>query len=70
MSFVKSSRVLVNALTAFKQSPCLINKNQLVCAVRLSSTLRFTDKHEWIRVEGNIGTVGITDYAQVGFLRS
>jgi glycine cleavage system H protein len=25
--------------------------------------LRFTDQHEWIRVEGGIGTVGITKYA-------
>ena len=26
--------------------------------------LRFTKNHEWIRVEGNKGTVGISDYAQ------
>jgi len=25
---------------------------------------RFTKDHEWIRVEGGIGTVGITDHAQ------
>jgi len=25
---------------------------------------RFTRDHEWIRAEGGIGTVGITDYAQ------
>ncbi len=25
---------------------------------------RYTKDHEWIKVEGNIGTVGITDYAQ------
>ncbi|CAF99616.1 unnamed protein product, partial [Tetraodon nigroviridis] len=25
---------------------------------------KFTDKHEWVRVEGGIGTVGISDYAQ------
>lgn len=24
----------------------------------------FTEEHEWIEVEGSIGTVGITDYAQ------
>ena len=24
----------------------------------------FTDEHEWIDVEGEIATVGITDYAQ------
>ncbi len=26
--------------------------------------LHFTNEHEWIRVDGDIGTVGITDYAQ------
>jgi len=26
--------------------------------------LRFSKEHEWIRVEGGVGTVGITDYAQ------
>lgn len=26
--------------------------------------LRFTKEHEWIRVEGDIGTVGISTYAQ------
>ncbi len=28
------------------------------------SDLRFTEDHEWIRVEGDVATVGITDYAQ------
>ena len=27
-------------------------------------TIRFTKDHEWISVDGTIGTVGITDYAQ------
>ncbi len=26
--------------------------------------LRYTKDHEWIRLEGNIATVGITDFAQ------
>ena len=26
--------------------------------------MRFTDSHEWIRVENGVGTVGITDHAQ------
>ena len=26
--------------------------------------LRYTKDHEWIKVEGNAGTMGITDYAQ------
>ena len=25
---------------------------------------RYTKDHEWVRVEGDLGTVGITDYAQ------
>ena len=28
------------------------------------SELKFTKDHEWIRVEGGIGTIGISDYAQ------
>jgi glycine cleavage system H protein len=28
------------------------------------ATLRFTKDHEWIRVDGGIGTVGITAHAQ------
>jgi glycine cleavage system H protein len=27
-------------------------------------TVRFTREHEWIRIEGQSGTVGITDFAQ------
>jgi glycine cleavage system H protein len=28
------------------------------------SESRYTDQHEWIRLDGDIATVGITDYAQ------
>jgi glycine cleavage system H protein len=28
------------------------------------TTLRFTREHEWIRLDGDLATVGITDYAQ------
>ena len=28
------------------------------------SEIRFTDQHEWVRVEGDVATIGITDYAQ------
>lgn len=28
------------------------------------ANLRYTREHEWIAVEGNTGTIGITDYAQ------
>jgi glycine cleavage system H protein len=26
--------------------------------------LRYSKEHEWVRVEGDVGTMGITDYAQ------
>lgn len=26
--------------------------------------LRYSEDHEWVKVEGNIATIGITDYAQ------
>ena len=28
------------------------------------SDIRFTKEHEWIRMDGDVATVGITDYAQ------
>ena len=28
------------------------------------AALRYTDQHEWVAVEGDVATVGITDYAQ------
>jgi glycine cleavage system H protein len=28
------------------------------------STLRYTKDHEWIKLDGNVATIGITDYAQ------
>merc|ERR1719350_582372 len=31
---------------------------------RYNSDMYFTKKHEWVSVVGNMGTVGITDYAQ------
>ncbi|CAI5664377.1 glycine cleavage system H protein, mitochondrial [Oreochromis niloticus] len=36
----------------------------LASSSRLSAALKFTDKHEWIRVEDGIGTVGISSFAQ------
>ncbi len=28
------------------------------------STVRYTKDHEWIRIEGDVAVIGITDYAQ------
>ena len=32
--------------------------------MNVPSNLKFTDDHEWIKVDGNIATVGVTEYAQ------
>lgn len=38
--------------------------NKIFISVRL-----YTDKHEWVEVEDKIGTVGISEYAQVYFFK-
>ena len=32
--------------------------------MEIKSELKYTKDHEWVRIENNIATVGITDYAQ------
>ena len=32
--------------------------------MNLPSELKYTKEHEWVRIEGDTATVGITDYAQ------
>jgi glycine cleavage system H protein len=32
--------------------------------MNIPDNLKFTKDHEWVKAEGKIGTVGITDYAQ------
>ncbi len=32
--------------------------------VRIPEGLRYTKEHEWVRVEGGVAVVGVTDYAQ------
>ena len=32
--------------------------------VEIKDDLKYTKEHEWIKVEGDVATVGITDYAQ------
>ena len=32
--------------------------------MNIPSDLKYSSEHEWIRVEGNLATIGITDYAQ------
>ena len=32
--------------------------------MNIPDNLKYTADHEWISIDGNIGTIGITDYAQ------
>ncbi len=32
--------------------------------MNIPSELKYTKDHEWVRIEGNIATIGITDFAQ------
>ncbi len=32
--------------------------------MNVPAELKYTKDHEWLKVEGNIGTIGITEYAQ------
>jgi len=32
--------------------------------MNIPGTLRYTKDHEWIKLEGNVATIGITDFAQ------
>jgi glycine cleavage system H protein len=32
--------------------------------MRFPDNIKYTKEHEWVSVDGNIGTIGITDYAQ------
>ena len=32
--------------------------------MKIPEDLKYTKDHEWVRVEGNVATVGITDFAQ------
>ena len=32
--------------------------------MNIPSDLKYTKEHEWVRVEGDVATIGITDYAQ------
>ena len=30
----------------------------------IPNNLKYTKEHEWVLVEGSVGTIGVTDYAQ------
>ena len=35
-----------------------------ISTMNFPSNLRYTKDHEWIKLDGNVATIGITDYAQ------
>jgi glycine cleavage system H protein len=51
-SFVRSSRSLVGQQSIITRQ------------LRFASVTKYTKDHEWVRVEKDIGTVGISDFAQ------
>ena len=52
-----SSRYMLAASSFSSSSSTRLQSNR--------ADLKYTEKHEWIRIEGNQGVIGITDYAQV-----
>ena len=32
--------------------------------MKIPEDLKYTKDHEWIKIEGNVATVGVTDFAQ------
>ncbi|OWU66027.1 MAG: glycine cleavage system protein H, partial [Armatimonadetes bacterium Cent15-Ar3] len=30
----------------------------------IPADLKYTESHEWVRIEGDVATIGITDHAQ------
>jgi len=32
--------------------------------MNIPESLHYTDQHEWIKVDGQVGTIGVTDFAQ------
>lgn len=32
--------------------------------MNIPNNLKYTKEHEWVLIEGNVGTIGVTDYAQ------
>mmetsp|Transcript_446 Transcript_446/g.451 ORF Transcript_446/g.451 Transcript_446/m.451 type:complete len:146 (+) Transcript_446:57-494(+) len=47
-----------------RQFSCLSSIAVLAAARRMFGTRYFTDSHEWVEIENNVATVGITNHAQ------
>ncbi len=42
----------------------LIAYSEIIINMKLPDNLKYTEEHEWVKIEGNVATVGITDFAQ------
>ena len=40
------------------------NQNKINNLMTFPENLRYTKDHEWVKIDGNIATIGITDFAQ------
>jgi glycine cleavage system H protein len=51
---------------SFQQKVLILTKTKKLKAkqMKIPAELKYTEDHEWIRVEGNTATVGVTDFAQ------
>lgn len=49
---------------ALGKSIVSLNFGQNYIIMNFPADLKYSKEHEWVRVEGNKGTVGITDFAQ------
>ena len=41
-----------------------LNLKKILNKMNIPAELKYTKDHEWVRIEGNIAVVGITDFAQ------
>jgi len=72
MSLIRSvCRLTRSANFILKSSPRVCGQQQLdlfksfsVSSARLSEIIKYTSDHEWISVDGDVGTVGLTHHAQ------
>jgi glycine cleavage system H protein len=54
--------MIIGNLTSKSNNSKLVLCNQ---SNHFVSDRKYTDKHEWVQLDGKIGTIGITNYAQV-----
>jgi hypothetical protein len=55
---------MLRIATSRLAAPARAAQLQLLAPLRCASTVAFTKEHEFVRLDGKIGTCGITDFAQ------